>query len=282
MSTVSMPEGVGEVLRRLQWRQGAALPRSLFPDVQMDHGGPPREEEVAIVLTADCNVLHHDLNGEPVAEVLLARRLPATSSTYTNLRNPRILHLATQGGGALEFRAARHGSILRDRLTTISPDAAICLDEQARRLMARWWSGGRFLRSSFPDEFNRRLTGSGRSRELERLLKSNSAHVIGVFLRVHPDSELPEGEQYAVILRAVVSRRSGDDEQILAMLDENFYSKLVALFDNAQGLVLLDHELVSERDFSFEDYQLMQRLEYDHLSYSGASGNTSSPLARRD
>jgi len=64
---------------------------------------PDSGVEALILLSHDCDIVHHDLTREPSAEFITMRRAGAPDGNLTHGKNPRRLHMDRQGR-AVEFR----------------------------------------------------------------------------------------------------------------------------------------------------------------------------------
>ena len=70
------------------WRQGSVLAsdlvQALIPSIQ--------EEQIAIVVSQDCDLTHASLEMEPTFEVLIASRVLEVRPEFEHGKNPRRLH----------------------------------------------------------------------------------------------------------------------------------------------------------------------------------------------
>jgi hypothetical protein len=124
--------------RGTPWRQGHVLPddaakaAGLLADVP---GGA-----VAVVVSHDCD-LAQDPSVEPVAEVIVGRRIATADGNYTYAKNARRLHLTFNGGTELltaDIVASSKVLVAKDRLAEYEPVAAI----SSRRSSIPSCSGG--------------------------------------------------------------------------------------------------------------------------------------------
>jgi hypothetical protein len=255
------------------WRQGSILPPSLF--ARLSVGGtwtPDPESDIGVVLTGDCNLLHQRLDQEEVVDVVFGRRVDALNGNYTNLKSPRILHLNLEGPSGLvpvDFSAWRRATLARVELAQAPPADSWKVNAAAQRTIAEWWASGRYLRSSFPDAFNSRIGEKKKRRKLESLLKTSKDHILAVYVVVLPDRELPSDEKYGVVLRAIVTKEAYEDLTVRSEVETQFYDAFLDELKATPGIEVLDHNLLSEEDFTMSDFRRMNRLEFDYLSYSG-------------
>lgn len=276
--------GMAQAIVQRDWRQGSTLPPSLYEHIVSSTGTVPGSAiGTAFILTGDCNIVHHDFDVEPTIEVLWATAASAVDGNYTQRKNPRVLHIELGGGnpGTLEFRVTQHGRISRAHLADADPSTTPNLTTDQRRLLAEWWAVGRYLRSSFPDAFNRRLSAvNGKKKILENLLKGHRDDILGVFVKIKPDLELPVDRSYDVILRMVLT--SDADRTRRDSIEAQCYEPFLDNLQAANGLNVIDDDLLSEEDFPYSDSRRMHRLEYEHLSFDGPGGASTGSVPPRD
>lgn len=268
------------------WRQGCVLPPSMFHALRVDGDWTPDPSvDIAVVLTGDCNVQHHDLSHEPVVDVVCGRVVPDSNGNYTNRKHPRVLHLTIAGREApavVEFVAWRRATLVRLALAEAPPSESPPLTAPARRMLADWWAIGRYQRSSFPNAFNKRFQiANGKKRVFEHLMKEMRDEVLAVYLIVVPDEDLPPEKDYRVILRVVLTEEASEDPATLARVEKQFYEPFFDQLNGAEGIDVVDHNLLSEKHFPMSDFRRMARLEFDYLSYYGADEGDMGPFPPR-
>jgi len=269
-----MPPGESGIKER-GWRQGCVLPPPAFDQVSEESGLEFTEQgTLPIVISQDCDVVHSSFEKEPYVEIIRAASVPALDGKYVHAKNPRVLHLpVTWDGVDLPYGVSIHEKARIDRhlLEEIEPDARAKLSNDNVGMLSDWVAR-RYVRASFPDEFQRRLGSRKPWARLKSLLAEEGTLVTGVFVRLHTQSELPASEAYRLIVRVTVEGSTFEDEDIRFQLRDDFLERLVDLLEEFDGIKVVEYQLVSEADFSLEDLKNTQRLDFDYLSYADDPG----------
>ncbi|MGM0760789.1 MAG: hypothetical protein ACQEUB_13980 [Thermodesulfobacteriota bacterium] len=161
--------------------------------------------QAGVVISHSCDLAHHDLSGEPNAEILVAEFVHAEDGNFTHGKHPRKLHLKMYGPGqniqVLEFVPWRRVFVDRLALFKDEPDhERYLLREDIQALTA--WMAQRYQRAAFPDAFNNTIRSVGK--KPNRIYARLSPTVSGLYARIYPDRELERGEQYSLDLMALV------------------------------------------------------------------------------
>jgi hypothetical protein len=128
-------------VEQLGWRQGSLLPIDLVDSLVSQNSLPAASKPGHwIVVTQDCDLIHHDLAAEPFAEVVFAEIVEKPDSGYTWSKNARELHLHDSDLRlSLAFRTRWRRSIPREWLSQFKPSLP-AISKQSTRLVARWIS----------------------------------------------------------------------------------------------------------------------------------------------
>lgn len=183
------------------WRQGSLLDHQyLNPDRLPDNFACDVIDE-AVLISQSCDVVHPNLDNEPVVEFLVGRRVPNLNGEFTHGKNPRRLHLPVQGTAGevlpIEFRPHHRVMVPRSQLAIWSPlTGRYLLDRDTRELAL--WLAERYQRPALPDAFNRRL--ANQERALKKLFKRHSSQVSGLYVKLHPAGEVGDDILYRVNL----------------------------------------------------------------------------------
>jgi hypothetical protein len=173
-----------------KWRQGhmlsaqAALGLSLTNRVDAS-------QTLAMVVSHDCD-LAQPTDREPVAEIIVGRKIPTADGNYAFAKNVRTLHLdCTQGStsGIIEIVATDKVSVPKDALQNYEPDPSILLSYEELVILQRWLAV-RYHRSAFPDEFNNRLRETGVEKVLKDVSKKFGVHLRAIFFDVDEGREI--------------------------------------------------------------------------------------------
>lgn len=233
-------------------------------------------EALYILLTQDCDILHHDYRDEPDVELHIARPAAEVDGNLLNAKNPRSLQFAVTDR-LYEIRMHERCRAPRECLLGHVPQE-LNLGEDLIRTIIRW-TANRYLRSAFPDAFNERLAVARKSmRKIEAALKRDGALITGIFLWVDPPEEIATQEQYRIIMRLTakeeVLEQTATETRALALTET-----IRQEFDGIDGVEITDYQLVSEADFSLADMRTMLRWDYDYLSYRAGTPDDMAPAA---
>src|SRR5258708_26544631 len=77
-----------------RWRQGSVIPHQALEAHLLPVVDP---EALYILLTQDCDILHHDYDTEPSIELHMARPATGEDGNLLHAKNPRRLQFTTGG-----------------------------------------------------------------------------------------------------------------------------------------------------------------------------------------
>ncbi|MGO8775162.1 MAG: hypothetical protein ACLQHT_12905 [Terracidiphilus sp.] len=254
-----------------RWRQGCIVPHEAVPtQLQLTLGG----EALLILLAQDCDILHDDYLAEPSVELHIARPAAERDGNLLHAKNPRRLQFAVRGE-LYEIGIHEKCTVPRTCLLDHAP-LDLVLDEIEIRTIIRW-TANRYMRSAFPDEFNRRLFSAKQPlKKIVAALKRDGELVTNIFLRVDPMDEIGDGEKYRVILRfTALEEVLGQTEAAKRAIELTEF--IQREFAAVGGVEIEDCKLVSEDDFSLADLRETMRWDYDYLSFRGGAPNDPAP-----
>jgi hypothetical protein len=229
-------------------------------------------EALYILLTQDCDILHHDYDAEPDVELHVARAITEPDGNLFHAKNPRRLQFSI-ASRTFEIKICERCHAPRVCLVSHVPCDLTLTEDDIRTIIG--WTANRYLRSAFPDTFNQRLAAAKRSmKRIEAALKRDGSVITGIFLRVDPPQEIAPEVRYQVIMRLTAREEVFEQPE-----PETRALELTELirreFDLIDGIEIVDYALVSEADFSLADLRSTLRWDYDYLSYrEGALGDT--------
>lgn len=259
------------------WQQGSVLPDELAGEVRASAGPETTNPPIFVVLSQDCDLVHPSYEIEPNVELIVGRLVDAADNNLRHGRNPRRLHLDVKSGtGSTVVAFSIHERLLVSRavLENHSPHASVRLRAEDRRLLCEWVAK-RYVRAAFPDEFNERARAA--CKKIEKELKRDGEHVTGLFLMIDPDRELAADVEYRAILRVTARRETLTDiatEQRLVRVANTIATAL----GTCKGILVEDHQLVSEGEFTLEDLRFFKRWDWDYRSHSGEPGGEVAPV----
>lgn len=260
---------IGQI-RKHGWRQGSAIcPDSvkhlLKADAQADSGS---EIKAWIVLSHDCDIVHHSLAIQPSVELIAMRQVDRPDGTLTHGKNPRRLHLQHSASKAnVEFWIGGVTFLTRRSLAELAPDANNDLSAEETETLTNWYAL-RYIRSAFPDSFNERL--GKKSADLKEILKKHGRNLAAVFILLEPEAELAENAHYKV--GVTLSMRDEDYNDVgLRKVANEAITKLEAAISKCNGIDVKGVDLRAERDISLAELRRLKRMEFDYLSNHAAS-----------
>ncbi|HVJ88644.1 MAG TPA: hypothetical protein VM580_02505, partial [Labilithrix sp.] len=83
------------------WRQGSVLPEELAARLAAQRFTDWCDDDRALLLSQDCDVVHVSYDAEPVIELIRAKVVMVADAVVRNGRNPRRLQLEVAGGSLL-------------------------------------------------------------------------------------------------------------------------------------------------------------------------------------
>jgi hypothetical protein len=261
------------------WQQGSVLPEALVKQLAAE--GVPHVDDTCllVVLTQDCDLVHASYETEPNVELIAGTLLQNADNSLRHGRNPRRLHLDIEQNDSkapVGFSVHKRLVVPRSLLESHKPHDSLRLGRDERRLLCEWVAK-RYVRAAFPDAFNERAQAA--YRKIEKELKRSGEHVTGLFLMIDPDEERDAGESYRVVLRVVALGEALSDANTEITLVR--VAKAIAdALASCDGILVEDHQLVSEGEFSLEDLRFFKRWDWDYRSHSGEPGGEIVALPR--
>ncbi len=253
-------EDIGIKIRENGWKQGCLFPAARFSDQFPDLA---RDDTChLLVVSQSCDLVHHSLENEPLAVFLVTRRVDAIRPAHANGLHPRQIDFAATGEIAISASAWEQISVDRTFLAEHDiNDAPIVAEPQLRVVLN--WLGKRYTRTAFPDGFNDQLRKA--SAKIKGALKKKQHLFSDVLLSVQPFRELNQGEHYQVVLNLMMDESAYNDEEALNQADT--VAKRIRSIMEASGIEVVQCEAVSETELTLADFKLMQRWDYDYLTY---------------
>jgi len=252
-------------LHNSSWRQGSVLSREL-----LEPGTLPRDvspECRLIVISHDCDLVHHSYENEPFVEFFLASPAEKSDGRKRGGKNPRRFQFVAKHKDQEQiYEISVHDKfrVGRKLLEKGAPDLTFRISKSDVNAIARW-AGKRYCRPAFATEFDRRLSAVGKEK-FERALQKFGTDVSGIFISFLSESgELPARDEYSIIVTIVAPRDAvvdDDREQDLLKLVAEFRR----LFGNCPGIRIEDFRLKSEAEFSLEDWKSSQPWDYEFIS----------------
>lgn len=256
-------------LERLGWRQGSIIKDSDFTEICALLGAAlDPEKDFLIAASHSCDIAHKINQDDPHVEFMIASRTDQVNKMFINSRNPRKLHLEMQERTSdssvyndipIELLASKKIAINKSILLNFEPAHKMELRPTDCDTL-RSWLAARYLRLVLPTEFNTRFSKAVNKEKLRKYLRLAAEELIGVYIDIHPKTELLAGEPY--------------DANVLALMDggtlfdkNEVEAQLNALFDGlAAADITIKLHVVSETGISVSTFRSYQRLSFDDLS----------------
>jgi hypothetical protein len=270
-----------EVISNRGWRQWSCVRPADIPAV-LDETASRGAGKVAdgtrlLVVTQSCDLLHETLEDEPFVDLYGCEPLDpeqAPRGDLTAAQNPRSLMIELSvDGEAKWFRIDAKGRALvpRHRLCAISPDPSVQVEDRAVTILQRWLIN-RFVRTALPDAFNARAQKVyGKSRDA---LKKRGVSFIGLYIRVTPNTELPEGQSYTVDFVGLVEESLGLDQR--AEIDR-LLGKIAKNYRETDGIEECDYQVMGHEEASYSLLRTHRRFSLDYLSLRKKPGGELPP-----
>ncbi len=253
-----------ELLISQGWKQGAVI-RNIFDDGFTANAHILLEDDdVFLVISQTCDLVNPDYNSEPFFEVL---RLISINSTpapeYGGGKNSREIQFKAEFYGKVQtFRALPFKRFFVDRelLRSHSPEGYLLEDE---REMISAWLTKRFIRTAFPDKFDRRW--KVRKGQIEKIIKRLTL-VSDIYIKVIPFEEVNDGVEYEVEIYLLMDADHYDDPVVYDEYERHKID-LDTQLGKCLGINLQVIELVSDAGISVRELQELRRWDNSYLSY---------------
>lgn len=255
---------------KLGWRQGRLLGPKVAGRLRAEiHDKalptPPTEGEIFVVITQDCDLVHHSQEAEPWVEALRLVPAPTEKNDFAYGKNPRRLQLyVTAQDAVVRYEAFVHERVHFPRtwLTTEGPLEDRLLSPSTVSLLTNWIAK-RYTRDAQPHVFNERLRPQVPA--ITALFKKYGHLFTHAFIRNEPDEDIPVDEIYKVWVRLVMS---GEDYALPARRDQALaaVTQLELLLNKVEGFET-SVEVVSSSDFPLSDLDYLKYWDYDYLTY---------------
>lgn len=235
----------GITVKDLGWRQGSFLPADEVSRLAAAY----RLDGVshAVLLSQDCDVVHHSLDDEPYAEVLFLTPLEKVNPGLRDGKSSRCLHLeARHDGGVLCFKAQpwHRVQIPRVSLAKFKPESALVMEGSVLRTLIEWVAE-RYTRTAFPDAFVDRIDAIDDA--LKKLLKKQSDLFWRILVQLEPQSELEAGADYELSVLCVVHHAAWNEAE-KQQKAKSVAEKMQAQLRKCAGINLVSFEVDSDEE----------------------------------
>lgn len=245
------------------WRQGSLLSDSMVDHLVAKQMLPDQSSEgVWCVLTQDCDLVHHDLSGEPKVELAFARHVDKPNKGYTWSKNARELHLRDESlEQSLAFHSRDRETIPRWQLCDFPP-SEMSLNSASIKLLARWVSR-KYYRAAFPNAFNDRI-GRRTDDKIKKLLQKSPGQFHEIHIQVTSDELPPDQDYNAIILCIAADEELKSDRAYEETIELG--KKFRALLQACDGINVVECQVKSRDEVTLDDLDSMQRWDFDTIT----------------
>lgn len=262
--------------RETPWRQGHLLTDEAVEKLKLS-SDKVTDRPLVIVAAHDCDLVQSP-EREPSVELVVGRRIASLDGNSTHGKSPRTLHLVFEGDEPLmaEFVITDKCSVPKDALSPFSPEHRFRLSQANLRTFQRWLAS-RYLRSAFPDEFERRLVHETKLAEsIRKAVKPHGEWITAVFFDLD-DGEVVthDGMDDTYVLDVILlysidlnPRESESAAKAAKEEVENAFRR--KLLDRSSGkwkwIELRNVDVISEEILSYRASTLLNRWRLDYVS----------------
>ena len=270
--------------RSTPWRQGYIVDSETLAQLGISIHGDDQVKVIAVVATHDCD-LAQAAAGEPEVELILGKVLAdKLDGNYTHCKTARRLHLELTGTDQCllcEFDASKRVRVPKEHrdptkaFVSYEPARTALMNGQERSIFQRWLAA-RYRRSSFPDEFDRRLRATKVAERLAKLFKDSGNHIPAVFFDVDQGMERArDGSNDLYELSILVLYKTDEDPEIAEEAAVSAAKDIEELFQNRcrtganngwEWIELVDIDVISDEALTYGQSLNLTRWQADYVS----------------
>jgi hypothetical protein len=237
---MGVEETIQQRMRQLGWSQGfvfdGALKDALVSNAT-ERFSWADEADSLILISQDCDLLHHCLENEPFVEFLCAKSIEKSDVSFVHGKNPRRLQVQDAKGGWLDVQMSHRIRIPRNKIGEGYPISEKKLSKESLSILVSWLSK-RYSRPAFPDHFNEYLSSIKHLDDKLTNLNESYPLIKRFFFYLDPFSE---ADVYRLEIRVLLQGSSSDVVHERAM-KETIEEKVEKLFSGPHiGIANLDY-----------------------------------------
>ncbi|MBK5012479.1 hypothetical protein IAE33_004339 [Pseudomonas sp. S60] len=270
--------------RSTPWRQGYIVDSETLAQLGIIIDCDGQQKVIAVVATHDCD-LAQVAAGEPEVELILGTILAEKlDGNYTHCKTARRLHLELTGTDQrllCEFDASKRVRIPKEHqdpskaFISYEPARTFLMSGQERSIFQRWLAA-RYRRSSFPDEFDRRLRDTKVAERLAKLFKDTGNHIPAVFFDVDQGMERArDGSDDLYELSILVLYKTDEDPEIAEEAAQAAVKAIEELFESRcrtgegktwKWIELIEIDVISDEALTYSQSLNLTRWQADYVS----------------
>nr|WP_298889935.1 hypothetical protein [uncultured Acinetobacter sp.] len=254
-------------MESLGWLQGSIVKRENVAQL-LELAGKSNlvndDRIMLIVASGSCDVANQ---ADPIVEFSIARSIERIDGSFRYNKNPRRLHCnlesAVLSKVCLDLNAYEKIAISKELLPKgIGPNTEICFSQNELSFYVDWLAA-RYKRPAFPTEFDRRIDLAWKKEKRRKAVAKLSDKLIGIYVKVYPDSEITQSENYAVdLLGLIIPDLSEDDFKTIQIVIDQYKQALSdAKMDVGEVKILTEFQV------SVGTLKQYKRFNLDELSY---------------
>lgn len=275
-----MPDSLGSQLDEKGWQAGAVIRHDCVP-VLLPHltrygqEAPTFEHhDWLVVLSQTCDVVQHDLEKEPLVEILHCRPVEELRPDFQGRKSTRRLDFRANKETHANVCLTAHATadryvVTRDLLLSFSPDENRRLSEKAVINLHEWYAL-RYSRPAWPDAFVDRINAAKNVRKkLSTALKQVPTDDVEVRVAIKPyDQELAKGQSYNIALYFIVDRDQWNGSDEIRAATYKAHGEFVAALGACEGITVDDEfgGVKSGDEFSWQLTRTTDEWNFANLS----------------
>lgn len=258
------------------WRQGFILSSDSVKALDLVHSKSP-DDTVVVVSSHDCDLAQLP-DTEPYCEVIAGFPIDDLNGNLTSAKNIRRLHLTFSGGSiklSAEFNATDKKQINKRVLAGHHPAANVRLTPAELTILQNWLAV-RYRRSSFTNEFDRRIKDKSAKfyDKFVKIIKASGTNLLAVLFDVDSGQEVNRtGADDTYSLSVYLLFNVEEDPAKAETAARSAAEEINALFRNCffvngkwQNIELRDCEPISEAAMTVHTARLLKPWNFDYLS----------------
>lgn len=263
----------GQQLEEIGWRQGSIVKAEDIIQLLEKSSKDFCDKCILIIASQSCDITNFNVEDDPILELSIGRVVKEQNGNCTFNKNARILHTELKCKSKnstvsedifVELKACEKIQVDKSKFLSISPDRKrILANEQLKGYVS--WLAARYSRPALPTAFNDRISMVDPKNKRKNKAKSANDLLLGIYVEIIPDKEIPDGETYMVNLLGLVSANfSGDIKKVEAAIDG--YAEILT-----KAGMDVKTAISGEDKVSIADINRFKRFYYDDLSFRNGS-----------